>query len=58
VDGDTECNNKKWTSNLDPVWTYGFVRQSYTFSLANAPAEYSKAGDQDDPNDPVDPLDR
>jgi hypothetical protein len=42
-DGNTECNNKEWTSNVDPEWEYGYVRPFYTFSLKNAPVLYSKA---------------
>jgi len=43
ADEDTTCNNKQWTSNVDPSWEYGYIRPRYTFSLANAPASYSKA---------------
>ena len=53
LDDDPTCNNFAWTSNLDPVWEYGYLRKSYSFSLANAPAAYSKEGDAD-PTDPID----
>ena len=53
IDDDPTCNDFKWTSNVDPVWEYSYLRQSYRFSLENAPADYSK-----DPNStPTDPLD-
>jgi hypothetical protein len=44
TDSDASCNNKQWTSNVDPSWEYGYIRPRYTFSLDNAPASYSKAG--------------
>eukprot|EP00339_Tiarina_fusa_P013177 CAMPEP_0117033354 /NCGR_PEP_ID=MMETSP0472-20121206/23839_1 /TAXON_ID=693140 ORGANISM="Tiarina fusus, Strain LIS" /NCGR_SAMPLE_ID=MMETSP0472 /ASSEMBLY_ACC=CAM_ASM_000603 /LENGTH=709 /DNA_ID=CAMNT_0004742249 /DNA_START=63 /DNA_END=2192 /DNA_ORIENTATION=+ len=53
IDGDTTCNNFKWTSTVDPVWEYGFLRPNYVFSLANAPADYSKAGNSQI-SDPID----
>jgi Leucine-rich repeat (LRR) protein len=53
VAGDTSCNNKEWTSLVDPVWEYGFLRPNYRFSLANAPAEYSK----DNSSEEYDPID-
>jgi hypothetical protein len=41
-DGDPTCNDKAWTSNVDSIWEYGFVRPNYKFDLSNAPAVYSK----------------
>jgi Leucine-rich repeat (LRR) protein len=52
IDSDKSCNNYKWTSIVDPVWEYGFLRPNYVFSLANAPAAYSKEGDAE-PSDPI-----
>ena len=40
-DDDSSCNNKKWTSNYDPSYKYGFERQSYKFNLQNAPTGYA-----------------
>jgi len=54
TDGDTTCNNFKWTSNVDPVWEYGYLRPNYVFSLENAPAAYSKEGDDSEVSDPID----
>jgi Leucine-rich repeat (LRR) protein len=52
--GDNSCNNKAWTANVDPTWKYGFLRPNYRFSLANAPAEYSKEEDSSEEYDPID----
>jgi Leucine-rich repeat (LRR) protein len=54
LDGDVNCNNKAWTSNVDPMWEYGFVRPNYKFSLDNAPGSYAKGGDEGSTQ--VDPL--
>ena len=40
------------TTNLDPIWEYGFVRPFYTFNIANAPDSYAK----DDGSNSTDPL--
>ena len=48
TDGDPSCNNKSWTSNVDPSWEYGYIRQDYTFNLKNAPVAYSKASSADE----------
>jgi Leucine-rich repeat (LRR) protein len=48
TDDDPNCNDKKWTSNFDPVWEYGYNRQNYAFNLKNAPVAYSKASDNED----------
>jgi hypothetical protein len=54
ADGDGLCNNKIWTTNVDPSWEYGFTRSSYRFSLQNAPAAYAQGGEEE--NQAVDPL--
>jgi Leucine-rich repeat (LRR) protein len=41
-DDDPECNNKAWTSNYDPKYQYGYIRQEYGYSLDQAPEEWSK----------------
>jgi Leucine-rich repeat (LRR) protein len=49
TDDDPDCNDKKWTSNIDLIWEYGYVRQNYTFNLLeNAPVAFSKASDNAD----------
>lgn len=47
TDSDPNCNDKKWTSNYDPVYEYGYIRPNYTFNLENAPEAYSKASDNE-----------
>lgn len=41
-DDDPECNNVAWTSNYDPKYQYGYIRQEYGYSLDQAPPEWSK----------------
>jgi hypothetical protein len=53
IDDDPSCNDKKWTSNVDPIWEYGYVRPFYTFSLENAPSMYSKYGDGENYVEPL-----
>lgn len=49
TDDDPSCNDRSWTSNLDPMWEGYYVRQKYTFNLENAPTTYSKTtSNQDD----------
>lgn len=42
TDQDSTCNDKQWTSTLDPEYEYGYIRSKYSFNLENAPASYSK----------------
>jgi Leucine-rich repeat (LRR) protein len=41
-DDDPECNNQAWTSNYDPKYQYGYIRQEYEYSLDQAPEDWSK----------------
>lgn len=41
-DDDLECNNKSWLSTYDPKYQYGYIRQEYTYSLDQAPENWSK----------------
>jgi Leucine-rich repeat (LRR) protein len=41
-DDDPQCNDKAWTSNYDPKYQYGYIRQDYTYSVDQAAEGWSK----------------
>lgn len=52
ADAIATCNDKKWTSNLDPSYEHGYERaeggELYFFSNEDAPVEYAKDVADDD----------
>ncbi|KAL3941711.1 MAG: hypothetical protein SGARI_000509 [Bacillariaceae sp.] len=41
-DDDPQCNDKVWTSNFDPKYQFGYIRQEYTYSVDQATENWSK----------------
>lgn len=41
-DDNPGCNNRVWTANYDPKAMYGYIRQSYDFSLDQTPEGYTE----------------
>ncbi|KAL3906085.1 MAG: hypothetical protein SGARI_004162, partial [Bacillariaceae sp.] len=46
-DDDPQCNDREWTTNYDPKYQYGYIRQEYTYSVDQATEGWSKTAKEE-----------